>query len=430
VLSQLLQVFQLAGAGFISLLLSVELARRPMVVVGALLGVYAWSLLGELPSTRVAGVGISPIDAVNIIAFGAATIRMRRGPRSWQWALLTVTALILYATLRGAAMLGDAALLGFRADLYFVVPALFVATLPAAMIPRVVRLVTWFGLALAFLAVARWGLVAAGFTWSGLEISSDYAVRRVINSNTTLWVAFAAVFFSVLVLERRRQSGWMQWALAGVTLVVVLLAQHRSVWAATLIMLASAIAVTRRRWFMKAALGGVALFGALAFEVVGLGQTGAIGESLTSAASNTQTWEWRIQRWEDVWATHSARGPEAILVGSGYGYGWVSGVVGVWEVSPHNGYLQVAVRIGVLGAILVFVPYLIAAFRLPVLGGRTHRILWLWTIGALMYYIPYAGTMLTGVVFGAALVLLMERPIFAATSSPLSASTSKQPSAT
>lgn len=401
--NQLVQLATLGIAGLVAVGLMIELARRPVALVVAYLGVYAWSLLFAIPRIEVAGIGVDPVDVVNLVALGAAVIRMRRGPRGWQWALLGAVALIVLGTLRGLVQLGGGALLGFRLELYFVLPALFVATLPAATSARLVRPVVLFGVAIALVAVARWVLFALGAgPW--IEGGGRYAIPRVIDSSPALWVAFAGVAGTVALIERgTSQVRWKLQALTAITLGVVVLAQHRSVWVATAAMLAAALVMTRRRWLMKAAVVVVAAVGVLAIEVVGLGDAGQIGESLTVAATNTNTWVWRLERWVNVWSTHAERGIGAIVFGSGYGYGWVTGVIGTWEASPHNGFLQIAVRIGLVGALLVFAPYVTALRRLRTGGGTRSRITWLWVVGALVFYIPYSGNMLTGILLGLAI---------------------------
>ena len=402
VLNQLLQLATLGAVAFAGVALTVELARRPIALVILYLGVYGWSLLFAIPRIEVAGIGVDPVDVANLVALGAAVIRMRRGPRGWQWALLGAVALIVIGTVRGIVQLGDGALLGFRLELYFVLPALFVATLPAATSARLIRLVVLFGVGIALVAVVRWVLFALGV--SGYSGGGNYPIPRVIDSSTALWVAFAGVASSVALIERATSPArWKLQAVALITLAVVVLAQHRSVWVATAIMLAVALAMTRRRWLVKAAVAVIAVVGVLAIEVLGLGEAGQVGESFAYATTSTNTWVWRLDRWANVWSTHADRGIEAIVLGSGYGYGWVTGVIGTWEASPHNGFLQIAVRIGIVGALLVFAPYVAALRRLRRGGGTLGRITWLWVVGALVYYIPYSGNMLTGVLLGLAI---------------------------
>ena len=409
-LSAAMQIAQLVVVAFVVAALIVELARRPMLIVYALLTVHAWELLASLPSTRVAGIGVSPADAVNVIAFGAALIRVRRGPHVWQWALLGAIVLVLAGALRGYLLLGDAALLGFRAELYFLVPALFVTTLTPRRVTAVVTAVIRFGAFMAVVAIIRWLLIAIGAPLAPAPSGSGYVVSRVINSGAALGVAFAAVAMLERLLAGGRELGKFAFTPMAtvVALIVVLLAQHRSVWVATMVMLALTFVRLPRRWALKLAVVVIAVVGVLTVEVAGLGDSGAVAESLAYAASNVGTWEGRLDRWGAVWSTHAARGWEAIIVGSGYGYSWLTGAVGVWEVSPHNGFLQIAVRIGLIGAFLVFSAYAFALRRLPGHTGAMTSLLWLWTVGMIVYFIPYSGNPLTGVVLGSAVLSAVE----------------------
>ena len=397
---------QLAVAAFVITALAVELARRPMVIMYALLAVHAWGLLASLPSVRVAGVGVGPADVVNVIALGVALIRVRRGLNVWQWALLGAITLVVVGALRGYLLLGDAALLGFRAELYFLVPALFVTTLAPWHVPAVINATIRFGGLIAVLAIVRWLLLSLGVPLAAVPTEPGFAVSRVIGWGAALGVAFAAV----AMVQRALASTWeyrrsaVTGMSAGMLLLVVLLAQHRSVWVATMVMVALAFLRARGRVALRTAVMVLAAIGVLTVEIAGIGDSGAVVESLTHAASSTITWEWRLGRWEAVWLTHAARGWEAVAVGSGYGYGWASGVVGAWEVSPHNGFLQIAVRIGLVGALLVFTPFAAMLKRLPRLDDTSAVLLWLWLIGTIVFFVPYSGSPLTGVVLGAAVL--------------------------
>lgn len=400
-------------AGFTVLAVAVVLARRPMVLVNLLLAAYFWQLTFTVPSTSLAGIGISPIDAVNVVAFGAAIIRLRR-TRGLPWALAGFTALVLFATVEAILVHGGTALLGFRAELYVGVPALLAATLPASDVPRVLRAVWRFGVAMAVLAVSRWLLHAVGIEALGLAgvDPGGYAVPRVINATSALWVTFAAVMASWRLLAHGASGPGGR--LVPVTTLglfgVVLFAQHRSVWLATAAMLAVLMLRSRGRVLTKAILVVVLVSTAISVEAFELGDGGVVTDSFTRAVTNTGTWEWRLERWNDVWSTHAERGPGAIVFGSGYGTSWVSGQVGTWEVSPHNGYLQIAVRLGLVGAALFFGAYLALLVRLPTTSASYAAPLYLVTIGALAYYVPYSATPLTGVLLGVGLVILAHAP--------------------
>ena len=397
--------FQLLAAGIFLAAITLHLVRRPLILLYLLLSVQflvAGHLVPEI-SARVMGVAIGPVDVINMMLLTVAILRMKRGPTGLQWALLGAIGLVIYGTFTGFLRLGDAAMLGFRAELYFLVPALFVSTISVQSLPKVVRAIVWFGTGLAVLAVFRW----IGIANFGFEFETGYLIERVIPSNAALWVALAALasVFGLFHARGNRPTNY-PWIVAGLCLAVVLFTQHRSVWVASAIMLAMVFLITQQRTFLKVAVVLTAGVAVALIELLDLGHGGAAAESLTFAMSNLESWVWRIERWGNVWETHAARGWTAILLGSGYGYGWVTGILGEWEYSPHNGFLQIAVRIGLLGAFLVFLPYYLALRRLVFSGDATNRLLWLWTIGILVYFIPYAGDMLTGIILGMTIAAL------------------------
>lgn len=398
-------LFQLVAVGLFFGAITLHLVRQPLILLYLLLAVQflaAGHLMPEI-SARVMGVSIGPVDLINMMLLAAAGLRMKRGPTGLQWALLGAIGLVIYGTVTGLLRLGDAAMLGFRAELYFLVPALFVSTLSAQSLPRVVRAIVWFGMGLAFLAVFRW----IGIATLGFEYETGYLIERVIPSNAALWVALAALgAIFTLFHARGIRSTEHPWFVAALCLVVVLFTQHRSVWIASTVMLAMVFLVTQHGTSHKVAVVLVAGITVALIELLDLGFGGTAAESLAYAASHAGTWEWRLDRWSRVWETHVARGWGAILLGSGYGYGWVTGIVGEWEVDPHNGFLQIAVRIGLVGAFLVFLPYYLALRKLLFSGDSTNRLLWLWTVGILVYFIPYMGDMLAGVILGTTIAAL------------------------
>lgn len=397
----------LLGLGaFAILVMAVEFARRPLVIAYGLLAVHFWQLLAAVPSLRISGVGFGPVDAVNLVAFGATAIRMRR-PRGLQWPLVAVAAMVLVAVARAVLTFGTGnALLGFRAELYFIVPALFASTLKAHEVAGVLRGLWRFGFWMAVVAAARWFLLGFGIDVGPAPNPDGYEIARVINAGATLTVGAAAAMGTRRWLHDKTARWYTPFVILGM-LLVVLLAQNRSVWVATTAMLIVVFAGATGRVWLRAgaalALGGSVVL----VELLGLGATGTVAGSLAYAASNTGTWTWRLQRWQDVWSTHAARGPGAIVFGSGYGHAWVSGAIGVWQVSPHDGYIQIAVRIGLVGAVLLFGTYAFVVARLGRRVDTPSRIVQVLTVGVLVYCVPYSYDIWTGLLLGASVALVM-----------------------
>ena len=393
-------------AAFVFATVVVACGRRPVFIVYALLAVHFWELLGSIPSVHISGIGLGPLDGANLVAFGAAIIRMRP-PRGLQWPLIGVVVMVLIAVARAVLSFGDGnALLGFRTELYFIVPALFASTLKPPDVAAALRGVWRFGFWMAVVAIGRWFLPAIGIDIGPVPNPGDYEIPRVINSGATLAVAMAATIGAWRWLHDRTSRWHEPWVILAM-LLVVLLAQNRSVWVVTAAMLFIIFVGTKARLWLRASVAiAIVTFIALV-ELLGPGHTAAIGDSLGHAASDAGTWTWRLQRWHEVWSTHAARGPFAIAFGSGYGHSWVSGAVGVWEVSPHNGFIQIAVRIGLAGGLLLFGTYAAVIIRLGHAKDATSRIVRILTIGVLLYFVPYYESIFSGLLLGIAAAVAM-----------------------
>lgn len=401
-MGQLVLLLELAVGAFVILALSVELARRPQILVYAYLGVYCWGVVAALPKAQVAGIDFSPEDIVNVVAFGAAVIRLRR-PRGLQFILLGFAAFTLITIGRGLIEFGSSsALPGSRVELYFIVPALLASSLERRHFAPVLRAVSAVGAGLAVLAAIRWTLLGFGVD-IGYRPASDaygYEIARVVNSGATFVIAISSIK-GIRDWLNRQSSGYLALASAGM-LVVVLFAQHRSVWASVAVMLALVMVQSRVRVRLRVGLTTCLVVLGVSAALLDAGSDSIVADSLSYATSNVGTWEWRLERWELVWRTHTERGPVAIVFGSGYGHGWVPAGTGMEEVSPHNGYVQVAVRTGLVGALLLFGTYLAVLVGLA-RGGRTEDgLLFVFTVGVLIYFIPYSASAFSGVLLGVA----------------------------
>ena len=257
-------------------------------------------------------------------------------------------------------------------------------------------------------AIGRWMLYAGGIDIGAVPSTGAYEIPRAINAGATLSVAVAMVIGTWRWFHDRISPKHLPYVILGM-LLVVLFAQNRSVWVVSMVMSLIIFLGTRTRLWLRASVGLFVLGSIVLLELVGPGHTSDIGESLSHAASNTSTWDWRLERWHNVWATHAARGPLAILFGSGYGHAWVSGAVGVWEVSPHNGFIQIAVRIGLVGALLLFGTYAAVLLRLGRVKNDTNRLLQILTIGVLVYFIPYSESIFSGLLLGFAVARTLSR---------------------
>ena len=152
-------------------------------------------------------------------------------------------------------------------------------------------------------------------------------------------------------------------------LLVVLFAQNRSVWVVTAAMLLIVFVGTKARLWLRASVA-IAIVPSLPWSTSGPGHTSAIGDSLGHAGRTPARGLATGTMARSVGHACGAR-PVGDPFRSGYGHAWVSGAVGVWEASPHNGFIQIAVRIGLIGALLLFGTYAAVLFALA--GSKTPR---------------------------------------------------------
>ena len=104
----------------------------------------------------------------------------------------------------------------------------------------------------------------------------------------------------------------------------------------------------------------------------------------------------RYQVWELVLAT--IRGPMQWLTGQPMGTGYRVLYRGsIWEASPHSGYVECLMRMGVVGIVLLIIPMVILFIK----GVKKKKvILSSIIIGTMFYWYPYTFTLEAGVIIG------------------------------
>lgn len=104
----------------------------------------------------------------------------------------------------------------------------------------------------------------------------------------------------------------------------------------------------------------------------------------------------RYQIWKLVLST--LRGPIQWLSGQPMGTGYhVLYRGGIWEVSPHSGYIECLMKTGIVGIVLLIIPIIV----LFVKGIKKRRvILSSFIIGTMFYWYPYTFTLEAGAIIG------------------------------
>ncbi|WP_062379501.1 O-antigen ligase family protein [Demequina pelophila] len=205
------------------------------------------------------------------------------------------------------------------------------------------------------------------------------AAGRPLTSHQAIFLAIGAV----VLIERWRVSKG-NWRLAGALVlgVMLVLAQHRSVWvaAAAMGLIVVLRSLGRRPLETAAALIAVASAAALSWRLIL--QT-SLGSLLDVSASDTRTYEGRQYDWQYLMAERAADPVFVQLVGQPFGTSWERPLEsgGVVTYAPHNWYVSTGLQLGALGAaalVLIIGGAVVRAMRadaplpaFPVLLGLT-----------------------------------------------------------
>jgi hypothetical protein len=344
---------------------------------------------------NIGALNVYDSDLLRVVIVAAAAARLLRLGRLTpaQWVLLGFGLVLLWSVYRGVEANGVAAAVNeARKYITFTAVTLYFSTVEPRqeVVDRLLRMVLWAAAALAALTLLRWGANAAGVTGG---ILGDGSSMRVIPSDSALIVACGALV--ALPALRRSWPGWIRYA-TPVLLVFVVLLQHRTVWVVTAAAFLYLLSRTGR--LDPRVVGGLAsalvVFAVLVFTVFDAVEEG-IAEQLSTAATQTNTFEWRVAGWHALLTDAGPQtGPETVT-GRPFGGGWERRVDGNRvDVSPHNFYIETYLRMGLAGVLGLITLYTLA-LRSPRRGtfggdGLASRDLFVTLAGAqLIYYITY-----------------------------------------
>jgi hypothetical protein len=307
----------------------------------------------DVPSLQLGGARVGITDLVAVMVSTAAMarcLRFRHLGRHQRW-LIALGLLLLVSLVLGIAAYGvQASVNDFRQYLFFVGPALYMATFrpTADLHDRIGRIWLITATLMILLACARWLNVFAGIDlgvpaerYGGV----DTAVR-VLDGPYAFFLA-GPLLLTVPFWLRRGQPRWVR-MMGAVLLVATIALDRRTVWVALIVGVAVLLLRGRR-------LGGraVALLVAASVLTV-LAFAGDVlfrdQDSLGTDAS-TGTVSWRIEGWSDLVTSWSGN-PVNWLIGEPFGSGFARTVEGLdVEAHPHNFFIETMIRAGLAGLI-------------------------------------------------------------------------------
>lgn len=396
---------------------------NPWVPVAIVYAVFTLDTALMFPVALKMGLWIYPSDLAALVFFAALLVRLlffgvaAAIPAFW-WILGGIQ-LALFAW--GLLVNGSAAGVDYRPHFYVWVGAAYLATFTEGpdRTGSFLRFLTPLALALTAVAAYRWTMGAVDWQFQqelDRYVTTDISYR-VIWSGATFIIAMAMLgAFHRAFMGSRETANWLS---AFVFAAVVLVLQHRSVWVASLAGIASLLWLHARRRPGKVGLLTPALAGLAIMFAVGFSQVGTLTESVRAQAAralNTHegTFAGRVTGWQSLLSDWAGSGSVVTyLIGKPYGSGYTryatnfgGGEVGY---SPHNFYVQLLYRGGLLG-LLSFVWFAVSSLRMLVMQSRhgddNAMLLAAILISLFVYYIPYGMTYEQILPVGLALALL------------------------
>jgi O-antigen ligase len=351
----------------IVLILTDVVIRKPVVAVGLILGVTVLeaALVDTVVGISPGGVSITVMDAVFTLVTVAAVARLLRiSPITGaQWLVVVVGAIAVFSLARGVVQFGaQTAVNESRGFLAFFGAALYFSTVDIThLFPDRLRMVwLWGASGMAVLVLARWASWLVGVPIGVVAAQYDSAVR-VLDGPQTFFLAIG--FLLTLPVWKAGANNVMVRRASLLLGVGVILLNRRTVWA-TLIIGLLVLALRNERLGRRFAV--ILTIGAIATSVflINLPETTAGGRAVAMEVTDTGTLEWRLQGWTDLLASRPDS-PTNLVFGNPMGSGYTRRQQGVTvEQQPHNFYLQVYLRLGVVGVVLLAALYAAAVSTL------------------------------------------------------------------
>ncbi len=381
-------------------------------------------LLGQTPLIH-AGISVYFVDlAYGALAFAALTrigpnLSIAPIPTTW----IVFAAVMVLSCLVGLSSFGTSAGVEFRehfcllsASAYFAVTA--TSRDVSESIPRVLIV---GGVLISLVVLLRWTLPE---TQMSLHADLEGLDGRAIPASSAFVVLVGAVVLIHFALIRGL-SAWQATILFLLALVVVGI-RHRTVWFAAIGGLLFLIL------FQKKGRGSLIAYGAVMASVglivsllmfqAGIGTLERIAERLDdfgSASSGTGTFLDRYLGWLDLLGQYAEWSYLDQFFGRAFGSGFgrvvtVDGATHVAQTSPHNYYVDILFRVGLIGLVMFLVTIFaqlvrLVRFRSPATDNSATLYSMLLVMGSI-YAITYRVPELFGAILGCSFAALRAIP--------------------
>jgi hypothetical protein len=400
--------------GGMAVVASVPFFRRPLGAAVAVLVVYLFEVwLYDLPPIQL-GVLLYPPDILFGLLLVATLVRYGSGTAKLPitgWCIPLLFVLFSVSLLRGISAFGiQGAGVEGRNSFYFIVGLLYFSSFNYTRknLRSIIRLLLACSTVMVAIAIIRWIAGFAGLDASLKWVGSGDSDIRVLYAWQALFLSLG--FFASLFLNISRQGPIWQRNLFYVLGPIILLLQHRTVWAVMIVGILWLGLHDGR--FRKKAIGaiiGMAIVGIVAGAFMFGHRSEIIAESLQNSSTNDDTLMWRVEGWYELIFNNPTRNTFDDIIGQPYGTGYeriISG--GKIDYSPHNYYVETFLRLGIIGLLLLLRLYALGIQRLKSLPMQVNRYAYpdarFWALALVLQFVyfctygaPYVQSIFIGV---------------------------------
>ena len=345
-----------------------------------LFGLYcllATSAFGFAFGSQQAVVGslhLDPSDVVSIGLLAAGLVRFSRtlgGPGLFRVLGLAFIAIFTFNLVQGMFSFGIFSTSNEgRSFVGELLSLLYFATIPTdtVTIKKLTKTYLVYGVVLVVIAILHY--VGMNVGSSNDQAWSDAEKNRALPSAAA--EALALCFLLSIGWITHRQSSRFFRYLPAVFGGMVVILQHRTVWVVLIVCAASLPFIDRRmvrRLIPIAVLAGCLAF-FLALWIYGKNSNASASDQFEDSSTNLGTWGWRVETWDSLLFDEDQT-LFSVLLGKPVGSPILHYVAeqGVYEsLPPHNEYVWLYLRVGIIGLI----PFLIFLIR-PVFLLRTEQ---------------------------------------------------------
>lgn len=396
------------------------LVRHPAVALVALLPLIVFRGVGvpEIPLAQVAGATLYLADGLFAAVACATLIELflRNGSLSiYGWPFLLLATAVILSVARGLLIYDLQRVANeSRSFFYFLSGLAFVLIVLRERLTGtdMIRLAAGLSLAATALALVRIAYRGIGTSQGVVLSTGEYVDARAVDAATALLIAQG--LWLLPALARATSRRWFARVTPLVAVVVTVL-QHRSVWVATAVgLLASLVSSSsvRRSLLAKAPLL-IGLVGLLAVVLAAGGLQGSVSEIVASsqgAVAQRSTFTGRVDGWRVLLADPRVQGPVARIFGLPSGTGYAREVGGqIINYQPHNFYVQLVLRGGLLAVIALLVLLGRGLMRYSPASRQNSAAGLGLLITLMVFFITYGPVAEQGVTLGMALLLLAAR---------------------